>query len=1511
MSSSEFTAAPMSSARLSVKLLGVPQVHWLEAKNTAGQLVIFRTKKTLALFVYLGLTGQLHAREQLATLLWPEHPDVAARALLRNTLGFLRLNLAEAGRTSREAISLLEARRDALGRDALHLDQSGGWPRLELDTHILEQAVMVVRSSQRSPVVPPPQSEPSTLQLRTALESALAVYRGPFLDGVAFEGAPEFEAWITQQRTYYLRHIETVCDWLSQLQLDSGAFDAAIATARRWTELSPLDEAAARRLMQALASRGERTAALAVFTALRKLLQAELGLEPAPETVALAERLSRMVPAAASPTASAVSTESRQQWRARSALASAPSVHVDTPFAGRATEFETLVTAYETARQGEPQVVVVEGEIGIGKTRLATEFLHWAEVHEADVLHGRVVETRKRLPYQPIVDALRPRVAREHAPDDLVADVWLAELVRLLPELHDRYPDLPAPVALVGDGEAARGRLFEAVTQLGLALATRTLKAGTTAQATPASGASRSTLILFVDDLQWADDATLDLVQYMAHRWTEEHAHVLMLLTLRTQSRTLAPDLEAWVSACARCASLTRIVLQPVATHVTGAQETPVPASTLEKETQVYGSVLATERAKVEQPVAEEPLPIGGFLGARSTGALIAREAELGRILSVVDTVMSGSGRLVLLVGRLGIGKTRLAQEVALEARNRGYLVASGRCYEPEQTVANFPFLEALAHAYRIAPTTIRAELPRQWPEVAQLLPDQHLVEHAPQSSSGATASSNQMERLRLCWAITGFMRALAEHQQVALLLDDLHWADSASLTLLLHLARHTRDSRVLLMGTYRELDVYRHGPLEAMLRDVEREHLVERVVLERFSQEETSALVASLLGTNAVTPELSALLHQRTDGNPFFTQEMLQSLVERGDAYWQDGWWRGRPTAELVVPETVRLVIGQRLAHVAASTKEVLLAASVLGETFTFDELAAMHLGSEDTLELALDEAIDSGLVRESGQESYAFHHVLIQQTCYADLSARRKLRLHHVAGEALERLPARMRERRTAELAYHFARSDDRNRALMYLAQAAEHAHAAAAYQEEATLLGQAIGLAERLEERQRIVDLRGQRGRAFRAIDQLMEADREFVAALEEMKSADLASSDQIQRRIQLLVDLAEVRHFLHQVPSMRQYAAEALELAEQIGREDLAARAMGALAIADTSDGDVPGSLEGFRRAFERAGPGHHASLMMAIDQYGLNLYYLGRLPEAAERSQEILDLARTLHDTTYTGRALGNLGLALTGQGRYKDALEVFAEAQRFAREYGAGPWIARAAAISGGLHLEVFDFAGAEKLAEEARELSRALGFPPAIASTGIDLLLNFARRHEVARTEHLIDEVAEAVARAQGVHGWLWRLRLAQARAETALARGEWDVAIRYADDAIEQSRLRGRVKYQVAGLQTRAHALAALGHTRDAIAGMQRATALARPTGDPAMFLRAAAALLSLGGDDALLADARAAADRIVAALPNGDVLTRFREAEALHPLGQWPSRSSSASPKYRVQTDTAPQS
>jgi class 3 adenylate cyclase/tetratricopeptide (TPR) repeat protein len=485
----------------------------------------------------------------------------------------------------------------------------------------------------------------------------------------------------------------------------------------------------------------------------------------------------------------------------------------------------------------------------------------------------------------------------------------------------------------------------------------------------------------------------------------------------------------------------------------------------------------------------EAPVAVGNFLWARPEHRLVARTAEMSKLLVALEEVQRGAGRLVMLVGEPGVGKTRLAQEVSLVARERGFGIITGRCYAPQETVPYYPFLEVLSRAYASAPVGLREALPRQWPQVARLLPERR-IEVAAEAEGPASGSAEDQQRL--FWQVSGFLQALAAERPLAVLLDDLHWMDGASLGLLLHLARHTHELPILLLGTYRDLEVGARHPLAKGMSDLGREHLLERIEVRRLGRDGTGELLSATLAEGEVTEALTELIHGPTEGNAFFVQEMLRTLVERGDIRLVEGRWELRTGVEVEVPENVRATILERVARLSPPVQQMLSVASVLGQTFRFDDLLATQAfispttppdpvtapgivastapsAAELALEAFLEEAVSVRLLREAGGVRYAFSHALTQRALYEQLSARRRLRLHLVVAEMLEHLPEREKTRRVGEVAYHFLQAQEPARALPYLLQAGEQAEMVYANAEAEKHLRAAARLGEELGDRE----------------------------------------------------------------------------------------------------------------------------------------------------------------------------------------------------------------------------------------------------------------------------------------------------------------------------------------------------------------------------------------------------------------------------------------------------------
>lgn len=519
---SSLVLGSLEQGNLHFALLGPPQVYH------NGQLLAFPSRKALALLIYLAVEGGTHSRKTLSELFWPESDAAHARATLRATV--LELRDVLDGDTSPEYRHVLHRVPHLLiDRDTLGLDLTSG---VSLDLQTLQAAWVVARDSSRAAATLP---EEVRRAQRAQLHEASILSREEFLAGFSLHNAPGFDDWARFQREYWHLRMQLVFDRLSQWYEEAGETEQAIATIIRWLSISMLNEDASQRLMRLHFATGNRVAALQAYEALRVILDSEVHAEPTPETMALAERIRATAPPRLE--------KQRTSWAFPLSL-----TLLNTPLVGRAREYGTLLERYFTARSGQTQVVLLEGEAGIGKTRLATEFVGWAAAQGADVLRGQAFESSGRLSYQPFIEALRPRIDQENAPDDLLHDVWLTELARLLPELRERYPDLSS---LVADASVARNHLFEAVARLLDALAART------------------PLVLFLDDLHWADTATLDLLHYLARRFAERATPVLLLLSLRTEALQTTPRLAEWRANLGRIVSLTRLPLGPLSAQDT------------------------------------------------------------------------------------------------------------------------------------------------------------------------------------------------------------------------------------------------------------------------------------------------------------------------------------------------------------------------------------------------------------------------------------------------------------------------------------------------------------------------------------------------------------------------------------------------------------------------------------------------------------------------------------------------------------------------------------------------------------------------------------------------------------------------------------------------------------------------------------------------------------------------------------------------------------------------------
>jgi DNA-binding CsgD family transcriptional regulator len=439
----------------------------------------------------------------------------------------------------------------------------------------------------------------------------------------------------------------------------------------------------------------------------------------------------------------------------------------------------------------------------------------------------------------------------------------------------------------------------------------------------------------------------------------------------------------------------------------------------------------------------------------------VGREQELARLRAHLVAVRGGSGGVALIAGEPGIGKTRLLTEMAAQARDAEALVLLGHAYESAGLPPYFPFVEALrAYVRACDPDRLQTQLGSTGAELALLLPELH--DRLPDLPRGR-ADSPELDRFGLFEAVVDVLVAVARSAAGGLLLvlEDLHWADTASLELVQHLVRRLAEAPLLLVISYRTVDVPSPHPLPGVLAELSRVPAVERLTLQPLPAEETATLIAGLLVAPAA-PEAAARVHDQTEGNPFFIIELLRQLQGAGI----DLTAAAAVSARWPVPEGVRQVISKRLARLDQPTSQLLQGAAVLGERFSFELLVTMTGGDEAALLPAFEAALGAGLVQESA-DGYAFTHALIRQTVLAALSAPRRQRLHLRAAEALVPLHAATVDAHLAAIAGHYRQAGpaaDPGLALAYTSRAAAAAAAVLAWEDAAALYQVALDLLTR---------------------------------------------------------------------------------------------------------------------------------------------------------------------------------------------------------------------------------------------------------------------------------------------------------------------------------------------------------------------------------------------------------------------------------------------------------------
>jgi DNA-binding SARP family transcriptional activator/KaiC/GvpD/RAD55 family RecA-like ATPase len=633
-------------------------------------------------------------------------------------------------------------------------------------------------------------------------------------------------------------------------------------------------------------------------------------------------------------------------------------------------------------------------------------------------------------------------------------------------------------------------------------------------------------------------------------------------------------------------------------------------------------------------------------------GAFVGREEFSERLRMRWQESRMGQTRLVLVVGEAGVGKSRLAAEFAEEVRIGGATVLYGRADE-EALLPHQPFVEALRQLLTHGDAAVVAAAEHAREILWRLLPDLAPPTHAPAAAQGAEDAL----RYRLFEAVAALLSVAGSRSPLLLILDDLHWADKATLLLLRHLLRHPQLTNLLVVGTFRHVEIGREHPLQDLLTDLRRERRYDRLTLGGLDDVATRALVADRLGADA-TPEFVRRLREQTEGNAFFIEETIRALIESGLSAGE--MVSATALERLGVPEGVSEIVARRVSRLSALTADVLTAASVVGRDFRLAIVAQIVGEAPEQVMGALEESMAAGLVLECEEriDVFSFSHALVRDVLYGALSVSRRVRLHHLVAEALEAL-AQSQSINPAELAHHFLLArhfTGPGPARRYLIKAGDRATQLLAYEEAVEHYTQAVTLYDDDDDAGRCEVLLTLGSAQWRAGDDA--ARHTFRSAAN--SAARRADADQLARAA--LGHSARYHESGHPGTRGRELLEEALSA---IGSADSTPRALLLSRLAESTafaieQRDCAATVSAEALAMARRLGDEHA-LLAALMARHATLLHVRDLDERLRLSEEFLKLrvghpellARRLHWRLYDLLEAADINAALAEQPRFE------------------------------------------------------------------------------------------------------------------------------------------------------------------------------------------------------------------------------------------------------------------
>jgi len=884
-----------------------------------------------------------------------------------------------------------------------------------------------------------------------------------------------------------------------------------------------------------------------------------------------------------------------------------------------------------------------------------------------------------------------------------------------------------------------------------------------------------------------------------------------------------------------------------------------------------------------------------------------ARERQLAELDHYLARALAGHGQMVFVTGEAGSGKTALIGEFIQRSlvKHPTLVPVSGQCNAYNGVGDPFlPFREIVRRltgdieTQWMTGTLTRDHALRIWrllPHAVQILLDAGAdlldtfvpsptligrIETFAPDATGVVArlralqaraqtadGSQRSEQSRIFAACADFFTGLAASQPLLLVLEDLHWSDLSSISLLFHLIRHVHTEsagvRILVIGTYRSEDVVREHnvdsavqhPLMGVIHEFKREYGDIWLDLDQIEETENRRFLDALIDMepNRLGESFRRTLFRQTQGHALFTVELLRAMRDRGALCQDDeGFWvEGVALDWRTLPAQVEGVIEKRIGLLDSDLHELLSVACVEGEEFTAQVVAGVLERPVRGVVRHLSQALDKRhrLVRESSERQvgaqrltrYRFGHALIQHYLYATLSAEERRLLHGEIGVALEALYADERDDAVVQLAYHFVRAEAWPQAFLYLRQSGDKARRSYANEEALTFYTQALQISQHIQPSlDPAAYLPVYEGRA---LVQLLVTDYDQAAADFKLMVDMARAAGNLSKEGEGLCQLAYIYWLTfsaENTPRVAQYAGKALQIARQTGDQRILAQSLIHLGSVDQVHGHLSAADLKFAEALQISRrEGHQESLGHSLIFSSMQAYLQGNYQAAIVFGQEGVEIFGELKDAFNEPRALAFLCQSRWGAGHYRQAMTLLHEGLRMGRERENTFIIGRLLNTLGWFHGEFGDATRAVEYNMESIELGRAA----AVSNIEISGLVNLGLDHialgQYRAAQDCLQPTLERVQQeAFGAHKWRWTMKLLIGLAEVHYRTGDYDQAFYFVEAGLKEARATSSQKYVAQGFALRGKILLAGNQPAAGGCDLKAALEIAEPLHSPALL-------------------------------------------------------------------------